>query len=199
MNYKNHYDRLIERSRAREKPHGYVEKHHVTPRCLGGSDEPGNLVWLTAEEHFLAHQLLVKLNPENDKIVYAACMMAQSPTGQRSNNKLYSWLKQKLAKTQSVKFSGKIWTNEQNSARSDTVKKQWSDPEARALKVSGMRGKTWSAERRAAKSASLKGKPGRVWTAEQKAKLSASKRSAFLKQTAERSREDDKCVERGFP
>jgi hypothetical protein len=165
---------------------------------LGGSDAPCNLVHLRAEEHYLAHQLLVKIYPFEDKLVYAACLMAHSPTGQRVTNKTYSWLKKKLANVQSARFSGKIWTDEQNASRSDTVKKQWADPEARALKVSGMLGKTWSAERRAAKSASLKGKPGRVWTAEQKAKLSASKRNAFLQQTAERSRKHDECAERGI-
>lgn len=190
MNYVKHYGALIERAKARVAPLGYTEKHHIVPRCLGGSDEPSNLVRLTAEEHFVAHQLLVKIHPKNDKIVYAACLMSQSPHGKRVNNRQYSWLKAKLAEIQSVNFSGKIWTVEQNMSRSETVKKQWADPEARARKVSAMLGKTWSAESRAAKSASMKGKPGRVWTAEQKAKLSATKRNAFLQQTAERSRHD---------
>ena len=198
MNYSRHYGLLIERAQNRKINPEYTERHHIVPRCLGGPDAPSNLVRLSAEEHYLAHQLLVKIHPLEHKLVYAACLMAHGPTPGRLTNKTYSWLKKKLASVQSVKFSGKIWTDEQNASRSDTVKKQWADPDARALKVSGMLGKTWSVERRAAKSASLKGKPGRVWTAEQKAKLSASKRNAFLQRTAERSRKHDECAERGI-
>lgn len=175
MNYQKHYDALIERARHRDIE-GYSEKHHILPKCLGGSDEPENLVKLTAAEHYIAHQLLVKLHPGNEKVLYAACLMAHSPTNTRVNNKLYSWLKNRLAKTQSYRFSGKTWTAEQNKSRSETVKKHWSDPVARAKKISAMAGKTWSPERRAAKSASMKGKPGRVWTQEQKDKLSLTKK-----------------------
>lgn len=175
MNYQKHYDALIERARHR-KIEGYSEKHHILPKCLGGSDDPSNLVSLTAAEHYIAHQLLVKLHPGEAKVLYAACLMVHSPLGGRVGNKLYGWLKNKLSKTQSERFSGKVWTHEQNLSRSKTVKKQWSDPVARAKKISAMAGKTWSLERRAAKSASMKGKPGRVWTQEQKDKLSLTKK-----------------------
>ena len=36
----------------------YVEKHHIIPRCIGGSDHKENLVSLTAREHFVCHLLL---------------------------------------------------------------------------------------------------------------------------------------------
>ena len=54
------YFRLIEAARART-PQGYVERHHVLPRCKGGSDAADNLVRLTAREHFLAHWLLYRM------------------------------------------------------------------------------------------------------------------------------------------
>jgi hypothetical protein len=63
---------------------------------MGGTNKQDNLVWLTAEEHYVAHQLLVKMYPDNYKLIYAANMMCtNSPTGQR-NNKLYGWLRSKL-------------------------------------------------------------------------------------------------------
>lgn len=92
MNYQKHYDALVERAKCRTLS-GYSELHHVTPKCLGGGNEPSNLVRLTAEEHFVAHQLLVKLNPGNSKLVLAAANMTISPIGARNNNKRYSWLK----------------------------------------------------------------------------------------------------------
>jgi hypothetical protein len=76
MNYLDHYILLIDsrssRSLRREK--GY-EIHHIIPKCLHGEDEPFNLVKLTYKEHLLAHHLLVKIYPDNDKIKYAYRMM----------------------------------------------------------------------------------------------------------------------------
>lgn len=40
---------------------GYVEKHHITPRCIGGDNSKSNLVFLTAKEHFVCHHLLTKM------------------------------------------------------------------------------------------------------------------------------------------
>lgn len=40
---------------------GYYEKHHIVPKCLGGLDNPENLVKLTARQHFIAHLLLTKM------------------------------------------------------------------------------------------------------------------------------------------
>jgi hypothetical protein len=57
VNYKKHYDALMKRAVGRER-RGVMELHHVVPRCLGGTDEHGNLVLLTPEEHYVAHQLL---------------------------------------------------------------------------------------------------------------------------------------------
>jgi hypothetical protein len=74
MNYSLHYTRLIERSRSRVLE-GYKERHHIVPRCLGGTDDKSNIAVLTAEEHFVAHQLLVKMYPGNRDLVYATQLM----------------------------------------------------------------------------------------------------------------------------
>lgn len=62
MDYSKHYDRLIETRRNRDKiPGEYYEKHHIVMKSMGGSDDPNNLVTLTAREHFLAHWLLWRI------------------------------------------------------------------------------------------------------------------------------------------
>lgn len=94
MNYKKHYDLLIERAKTRQLI-DYVEKHHIIPRCLGGSNDKSNLVELTPEEHYLAHQLLIKIYPGNDKLVYAAANMTVGSKHTKRNNKRYGWLKRK--------------------------------------------------------------------------------------------------------
>lgn len=77
----------------------YVEKHHIIPKCMGGNNESNNIAILTAEEHYIAHQLLTKIYPTNIKLVYALNMMAGSnKTINRLNNKQYSWIRKKLYK-----------------------------------------------------------------------------------------------------
>ena len=62
MNYFLAYQRLIANAKARVCPNGYVERHHILPKALGGSNDSSNLVALTAKEHFVAHMLLAKMH-----------------------------------------------------------------------------------------------------------------------------------------
>lgn len=103
MDYKRHYDLLINRARQRNLT-VYSERHHVIPKCLGGGDEVKNIVRLTAEEHYVAHQLLVKIYPDNRKLVFAAWMMCN---GKQRNNKRYAWLKRKQLQVLSETHRGR--------------------------------------------------------------------------------------------
>ena len=98
MDYQKIYNNLIDRATLRVSE-GYVEKHHIVPRCLGGNDDPTNLVALTPEEHFLAHQLLVKLHPTNVHLANAAMIMTIHNTNARMNNKLFGWLRKRASQT----------------------------------------------------------------------------------------------------
>ena len=93
MNYCLIYEKLIEKAKCRVSLKGYTEKHHIIPKCMGGSNNTNNLVDLTPEEHYVAHQLLVKIYPNNSLLVFAAHKMCCG----RFNNKLYGWLKRKHA------------------------------------------------------------------------------------------------------
>lgn len=97
MNYNSIYQSIISRAKHRINE-GYVEIHHILPRCVGGSDDPSNLVALTAREHYIAHQLLVKIYPYNKSILHAAIMMTVDKHGGRVNNKLYGWLKERFSR-----------------------------------------------------------------------------------------------------
>lgn len=100
MNYQKHYNKLIERARNRLLE-GYVENHHIIPRCMNGTNDATNIVALTPEEHYVAHQLLVKIYPNELKLVYAAKMMTiGSLKNCGRNNKLYGWLRTKFSNIQ---------------------------------------------------------------------------------------------------
>lgn len=93
MKYAKIYEQLIERARNR-KLSGYVERHHIVPRCMFGTDSPENLVELTPEEHYVAHQLLVRIHPENRSLIYACMMMAST---RNNNNRIYGWVRRRYA------------------------------------------------------------------------------------------------------
>jgi hypothetical protein len=62
MDYKRIYEAFIKDRRIRELAlTGYVERHHIIPRCMGGGDGSDNLIRLTPEDHIFAHLLLAKI------------------------------------------------------------------------------------------------------------------------------------------
>ena len=101
MQYQNIYDTLIKRGQSRSLD-VYTERHHIVPRCLGGSDSPDNLVNLTPEEHYVAHQLLTKIHPTHYGLANAALKMCQG----RPNNKLYGWIRKRFAANRSAEMAG---------------------------------------------------------------------------------------------
>lgn len=98
MNYSEIYDKIINRAKIRTLD-GYFENHHIIPKCLGGTNCKSNLVKLTPEEHYLVHQLLVKMHPGNKKLVYAVAIMCQSNDRMIRSNKLYGWIRRALSET----------------------------------------------------------------------------------------------------
>lgn len=120
MNYKHHYELLIERARNRTLD-GYSERHHIIPRCMGGGDDPENLVRLTPEEHFVAHQLLVKMYPEKQTLVIAVWRMSFSPY--HVNNKVFGWLRRKHSEAIG-EVVGDYWRGRKRKPFSDEHRKK---------------------------------------------------------------------------
>jgi hypothetical protein len=82
---------------------GYVERHHIIPKSLGGKDTIDNLVWLSANEHLEVHMLLPNMVDDNEqkrKMFAAAVRMCnpQSRTQKRIFNDDYSDIRTKSAK-----------------------------------------------------------------------------------------------------
>ena len=134
MNYALIYSRLVSRAQDRVFA-GYAERHHITPKCLGGQDNTSNIVRLTPEEHYVAHQLLLKMHPNNSKLLYAASMLAMGHAGRRTN-KLYGWIKRRIAEDRRqpksdehiAKLHGQKRTAEQRARMRDGAKGRKNGP-----------------------------------------------------------------------
>lgn len=87
MNYFLAYQCLIAKAKARVCPDGYVERHHILPKALGGSDDSSNLVALTAREHFLAHVLLARVH--GGDMWLPVVRMKTFKDGSKANSRLY--------------------------------------------------------------------------------------------------------------
>jgi hypothetical protein len=169
MNYQAHYDRLIERACSRTLA-GYVERHHVVPKCLGGSNAKENIVELTAEEHYVAHQLLVKMHKAHAGLAYSAVRMGNRKSGRR----LYGWLRERYAASRRGKkrspFSAEHIANLTDALRGRKMPPRTAEHQ---LKIdSARRGKKRSPELNARMSAVLRVAMARP---EVRAKLSAAK------------------------
>ena len=88
MNYKWHYENLIEsrKNRILENEDVY-EIHHIIPKSLGGEDTEENRIKLTPREHFLAHWLLWRIH-RNREMSFAFFSMCQYRKGNRKQFKI---------------------------------------------------------------------------------------------------------------
>ena len=103
MNYQNIYNQIINRAQTRQLE-GYVEKHHVVPKCLGGDNNKSNLVQLTAREHFICHMLLCEIHPDSSKLKQALWLMCIGKQKNKNNqykisNRVYQRLKESFINT----------------------------------------------------------------------------------------------------
>jgi hypothetical protein len=97
MNYQYIYQSLVD-YRKQNIPEGYKEKHHIVPKCMGGTNEKENLVKLTAREHFIAHQLLAKNYYNDYKLIHAVFRMSNS---KQYGSRKYAWVRELQSKAMS--------------------------------------------------------------------------------------------------
>ena len=178
--YQKWYDQIIDRTRNRTIE-GYVERHHIVPKSLGGTDEESNLVALTAREHLIAHMLLPRF-AENKKPMWLAlwCMVHMGEV--KLTGRLYEQVKIEI----SAALKGRKFSPEHIANLSAAKKGRKMSPETCAKMSAARKGRKMSPETCAAKkgrkkspehiakmSAALK---GRKLSPEHIAKMSAAKK-----------------------
>ena len=102
MNYKRVHDNIIYAAQKR-KIDANTEKHYIIPMCMGGTDDVDNIVELTSKEHYVVHQLLIKMYPGATKLIHTVNQMSWNRNSKKDNNRSYRWLRKLHA--QSIKSS----------------------------------------------------------------------------------------------
>lgn len=125
MNYEKIYHQIVVRAKNRILE-CYTEKHHIIPRCMGGSDDKENLVSLTAREHFVCHRLLVQIYPNNSKLKFALWAMCNMKSKRQSrylpSSRVYESIKIEVIKLISEKKKGVKLSEEHKRKTSETLK-----------------------------------------------------------------------------
>lgn len=111
MNYCKAYSWIIENARKQNRLKNnniYYENHHIIPKCINGDNSKNNQILLTPREHFLAHWLLIKIYPQEKKLIYAFNAFCQvGGNNKRPISRLYKYAKEKFIKQ--LKEDGKLW------------------------------------------------------------------------------------------
>ena len=111
MSYKEFIDNILNTRGRFACSDEYKERHHIVPKCMGGTNDEDNLIDLYAKEHFEAHRLLALENPENDSLIYAWWMMAHMKTNKQVRYEVtaeeYEKSRRAYADLCSKRYSGK--------------------------------------------------------------------------------------------
>lgn len=134
---------------------GPVEKHHILPRSMGGSNEADNLVALPPRAHFLAHWMLWKAY-NNGKMALAFWMMACC-NGMRINSKSYAAVRADAVKTIAETRKGKTTSDRQKRIASEKMRGRVVSDEEKEKISAANKGKKRSLEHREAQSKRMKG------------------------------------------
>ena len=141
MNYKQIHDSIIDRAKTRVLPKEvYTERHHIIPRCMGGSDDKTNLVALTAKEHFIVHKLLVEIHPDVDGLFLAYYLFTNGTNRMNHKGNVYYKVGAKEYERVKIMYSKILSERSKNIQRT----KEWCDNISKSQK--GKKGQPHSEE-----------------------------------------------------
>lgn len=118
MNYNKLYIELLSKYGVQSKPKEmYVERHHIVPKSVGGTNDKENLVYIPARVHFICHRLLCKIYKESDKLKFAFWAMCNQLHGDvtreyKVTSKVFEEAKKEFALANSRLHTGKKMSEE---------------------------------------------------------------------------------------
>ena len=106
--YFERYLKFINWCDAQDTPkNSYTEKHHILPKCFGGSDLPDNIIKLPYRAHLIAHWMLSKAFPDCYQLAGAFSIMVNSHNANRQNFKSLAIQKELSRKRLSLTLKNK--------------------------------------------------------------------------------------------
>lgn len=152
----------------------YSERHHIIPKSMQGTNDPSNLIRLTAKEHFVVHCLLIRMTSGKDrnKMLYALRSMCMKNGRPRYVSRLFAMHREQFSKAISETKKGQPAHNKGKKAPpvSDVTRQRISA----ANKGKGR--KNWTD---AQKAAHTERHTGFRHTAENRAKISAAAKAQW--------------------
>ena len=128
MKYQKIYNNLIKSAQLNPFS-GYADNHHIIPQSMGGSNDPTNLVLLSAKQHFVAHHLLYKIhrNREMTNAFFLMCNVKRGGEKFKITVKQYQILREEKRQCQKDSMTGqpsrakgKKWSEESKAKLSAT-------------------------------------------------------------------------------
>jgi hypothetical protein len=199
--YTKTYYRIIHRAKARTKPEGYTEKHHIIPKCkpLCGPNTRENLVALTFKEHWVCHHLLLKMVEGilKSKMYCAFKRMGQTNGKQDKviNSKMFERIKtanRALCSGKNNPRYGKHHSEESKRKISESNKGNKPTEEQRKKLIESHKGYVPSEESKRKNSESNKGKHNIKRTEEGKRNMSLAHKGLDNHQTGRKRSEETK-------
>lgn len=178
--YYNTYNNLINKCKLmKEADYGdsvYTEKHHILPKCIGGTDDDFNLVIMPVRYHIVAHMLLAKIYPDNGKLHHAVHLMLTGDRNKKINKHISTRLVAKFKERKSYFTRGKYHPN-----YGKHLSKETRDKISKSVsgERNGMYGKHPSKETLIKKSKAMTGKKLPPRSIETKQKISAANTGKF--------------------
>jgi len=125
--YTKWYYLIIAQAGKRINQTGYVEKHHIIPKSLGGNNNASNLVLLTPKEHYICHLLLTKMvdGTNKRKMWYASYMMMKGSGRYKPSAKMYEYARQNMIRANKDRPGpnlGKTWSEDTRKKQSKSKK-----------------------------------------------------------------------------
>ena len=178
--YTQWYYNIIANARLRPVI-GYIEKHHIIPRSLGGDNTKNNIIKLTAREHFICHILLTKMTEgkNRQRMCLALKMLTRLKTDVRISARRFELIRIEANKAHSSFQSGRILSSEtKEKLRQANLGKKYGkrSPETCKKISEAMKGKKKSPEHLAKTIKNLKNWTGLHHTEETKQKMRKPKR-----------------------
>ena len=145
MDYHKVYQQIIDKALSENRKRGYgvyYEQHHIIPKCMGGTNDNENLVYLTAREHFIVHKMLPTMYPKFCKeLSFALHRMTFSTTDKmkrdyRIGGREFDRIRKEIALAMSGEnnpFYGKTQNDDVKNTISLKAKDRLSNPENHPL------------------------------------------------------------------